>query len=472
MITIVIAAVLLPMAAGLCCLFLKKLSAGGLKALVTAAAVAELALVAAVAVWGQDASLSLPMVLEMDFALRVDGLGRFFGLLVGFVWLMVTIYSFPYMAHEGSEGRFFGFFLCTLGAVIGVGYAGNILSLYLFFELMTFASAPMVMHNLKKENKQAAGAYLVYSVLGATLGLFCAVYLSGPGATGNTAIAMTVLAVVGFCCKAGLAPFHVWLPLAHPIAPAPASAVLSGIITKCGVVAAIRVLYGIVDVQLIKGSWGQTTLVVMALCTILLGSTLAYSENGLKKRLAYSSVSQLSYLLLGVFLMTSAGLMGALLQMVFHALAKVTLFLCAGAIILLLHRHRADELDGVGKKLPVVMGCFAAASLSLVGIPPLGGAVSKWNLAVAGLTSDLGVLRYLIPVTLLVSALLTAGYLFSVVQNAFYKEPDTHLAAAAIKTPLAISLPLVALCAGLLLFGLFPAPLTNLLDGVIRTLII
>lgn len=475
---LILTAVLLPVVAGAVLIGCKKLVGKALDTVVVAVtAVVTLSAAVLLAV-GTGASLSMPFVDDrLGLLWSVDGLGGFFGALVGIVWLMVTLFALPYMKHEGSERRFYSFMLITLGAVVGVGYSGNILTLYLCFELMTLASAPMVMHSLTHKTKQAAAAYLVYSVLGATAGLFGAIFFTVnagkaiPAGSENLWLAMGLVAIVGFCCKAGLAPFHVWLPLAHPVAPAPASAVLSGIITKCGAVAAIRVLYGIVGVDLLRGSWVQYTLVTMALVTILLGSTLAYTEKLLKKRLAYSSVSQLSYLLLGVFLMTEAGLLGALLQMLFHALAKVVLFLCAGAIILLLHRHRVDELDGAGRKLPIVMGCFAVASLSLVGIPPLGGAVSKWHLAVAGLQSGLGVISYLIPVVLIVSALLTALYLLSVVQGAFWKPASQELGQLSVKTPWQISVPLVVLSSGLLLLGLLSGSVVELLKGVVAWIV-
>ncbi|MEG2087899.1 MAG: proton-conducting transporter membrane subunit [Angelakisella sp.] len=465
---LVAATILLPLLGGAVCLFWRGAPEKAISGIAVTFCAAEVVLVAAVFAYGDGLGVTLPFTAELGIFLSVDSLGRFFGLLAAFVWLLVALFAIPYLSHEGGEHRFFGFFLATLGAVVGVGYAGNILTLYLFFELMTLASVPLVMHSLTTETKQAAGAYLVYSVLGATLGLFGALYftIGNPQNHPAFALIMAFLSVVGFCCKAGLAPFHGWLPLAPPVAPAPASAVLSGIITKCGVIAAIRVIFEVVGVKLLAGSWVQTALLWMALITILLGSSLAYSEKVLKKRLAYSSVSQLSYLLLGVFLMSSAGLTGALLQLLFHALAKVVLFLSAGAILLLLHRTRVTELDGAGKKLPVVMGCFTIASLSLVGIPPLGGAVSKWQLAVAGLTSGMGAVSYLIPVVLVVSALLTAGYLFPVVQSAFFCEPDNQLAAAKVKTPGVIAVSLVLLCGGLVVFGCFPAPVTEFLSGI------
>ncbi len=175
--------------------------------------------------------------------------------------------------------------------------------------------------------------------------------------------------LLGFGAKAGLYPLHNWLPSAHPVAPAPAHALLSGIIAKVGAIAAIRVIYFTVGAEAL-GTWVQTVCIVLTLVTIFMGSFMGCTENGLKKRLAYSSISQISYVLLGVFLMTPVGLLGGLLQLLFHALAKIGVFQSAGSIIFLTGTETIDGFPGLGRRIPVTMGCFAALALSLVGIPP------------------------------------------------------------------------------------------------------
>ena len=191
--------------------------------------------------------------------------------------------------------------------------------------------------------------------------------------------------LLGFGAKAGLYPLHNWLPSAHPVAPAPAHALLSGIIAKVGAIAAIRVIYFTVGAEALRGTWVQTVCIVLTLVTIFMGSFMGCTENGLKKRLAYSSISQISYVLLGVFLMTPVGLLGGLLQLLFHALAKIGVFQSAGSIIFLTGTETIDGFPGLGRRIPVTMGCFAALALSLVGIPPFGGFFSKWYLALGAL---------------------------------------------------------------------------------------
>ena len=274
----------------------------------------------------------------------------------------------------------------------------------------------------------------------------------------------------GFSCKAGLMPLHPWLPIAHPVAPAPASAVLSGLITKAGVVAVIRVVYNMAGPAFLRGTWVQYALLSMAVVTIFTGSMLAYKEKKLKRRLACSSFSQVSYVLLGVFLLSMEGLYGSLLQMVFHALAKNALFLCAGAVICKTGCTRVKELRGMGKRMPAVMVCFALASLSLVGIPPAGGFLAKWHLAVGAMRADAGVFAWLGPVVLMVSALLTAGYLFPVIVEGFFPGKDWRKTDQSEDGRLSVSafmgVPLAVLGLSLLVLGALGNPVFELLRGI------
>ncbi|MEG0708080.1 MAG: proton-conducting transporter membrane subunit [Clostridium sp.] len=423
-----------------------------------------------------------------SITLRIDLLSQLFAILVSAIWLLVTLYTFKYIEHEKNENRYYTFYLMTLGAVIGVAYSANILTLYLFFEVMTLASVPLVMHVLEKENIKAAAAYLTYSILGASLGLMASFFFSAyqntdiftPGGilsfdklSGKEGLILgvTFLAIIGFSAKAGMMPFHVWLPKAHPVAPAPASAILSGIITKCGIIAVIRVVYYIVGPDFLRGTWVQYSVIGLALTTIFVGSMLAFKEKILKKRLAYSSVSQLSYILFGVMLLTLDGFSGALLQMLFHAVAKTVLFLCVGAIIFMTHKTRVDELSGMGKKMPIVMWCFAIAAISLVGIPPLGGFVSKWYLMTGAMVEGLGIIAYLGPVVLLISALLTAGYLFPIIQQAFFFQTDKQNdLMEKEEVSKFMTIPLIILTAGLIVFGVFSTQIMQVINRIANTI--
>ena len=420
----------------------------------------------------------------MELCLRLDGTG-----LASLIWVLVVFFAFEYMEHEKEDARFFGCLIMSLGALTGVAWAGNFVTLYLFFEMMTFFSVPLVFHSRKREALRAGMVYLAYSMLGASIALggyfFFRQYACGTdfkaGGVLTEAAGMVqgrpqilLLAVfcmaAGFSCKAGLMPLHPWLPIAHPVAPAPASAVLSGLITKAGVVAVIRVVYNMAGPAFLRGTWVQYALLSMAVVTIFTGSMLAYKEKKLKRRLACSSFSQVSYVLLGVFLLSMEGLYGSLLQMVFHALAKNALFLCAGAVICKTGCTRVKELRGMGKRMPAVMVCFALASLSLVGIPPAGGFLAKWHLAVGAMRAEAGVFAWLGPAVLMVSALLTAGYLFPVIVEGFFPGKDWRKTDQSEDGRLSVSafmgVPLAVLGISLLVLGALGNPVFELLRGI------
>ena len=380
-------------------------------------------------------------VLELAPGVRIvlqnDPLANLFAMLICLIWLAVAFFAFEYMNHEGHRERFFGFYLITLGALMGVCYAGNLVTLYMFYEMMTICSVPLVLHIGTKKAFEAAWKYLAFSVVGAAMGLlglfvlqgYCTTDLFTPGGVLNLAAAgenTTLLLVIflimaiGFGCKAGMFPLHAWLPIAHPVAPAPASAVLSGLITKMGIVALLRVVYYLFGWEFLMGTWAQQVVVILALVTILIGSTLALREDTLKKRLAYSTVSQVSYVIFGLMLLNPMALQGALYQAIFHAIAKNALFMAAGAIIYKTHLTQVSQMRGIGVAYPVTLWCFALAALSLVGIPPSGGFVSKWMLA----QGAMGMFRYPGITILMLSALLTAGYLLPLVTNGFFPGKD------------------------------------------------
>ena len=319
--------------------------------------------------------------------MRGDRLSLFFVALVGFIWFFVEFHAFGYMKHEGNEPQFFGFFLLTYAALIGLAFAKNAVTLYMFFELMTLASMPLVLHNGSEQSRHASFFYLGYSTLGVSLALMGFFLLAAQGndltfvprggqlvGDPKTLLAAAFLIILGFGAKAGMVPLQMWLTEAHPVAPSPASAVLSGLITKGGVLAIIRCTFQLFGREMLRGTWVQTAILVLAIVTIFTGSMLALREKLLKKRMAYSTISNVSYVLFGLFVFDSMGMgvVGAFLQIVFHALAKDALFLCAGSIIFATGCTRVDELKGIGRRMPVTMWCFAIASLSLIGIPPDG----------------------------------------------------------------------------------------------------
>ncbi len=421
---------------------------------------------------------------RLSLAYHTDGLAKFFACLISTIWLIAAVFSMEYMKHEHKPERFFMFYTFSLGALMSLCFSENMMTLYLSYEFMTILTAPLVIHTGTPEAVRAGLKYLGYSFFGAGLGLmgffflntYCETTSFVAGGTldmalvaGNENLMLIVffLMALGFGCKAGMFPLHAWLPTAHPVAPSPASAVLSGIITKGGVIAIIRVTYYLFGVNFLRGTWAQTALLVLSIVTIFMGSMLAYKEKLLKRRLAYSTVSNVSYVVFGLMLMCPAGFMGALLQVVFHAVAKNILFLCAGAIIYKTHKTFVYELKGIGKEMPIVMWTFALASLSLIGIPPTSGFVSKWYLAQGGLMPEAGILGLVGVAILMVSALLTAGYLMSIVLNAFFPGKDFNYAALQKKEPnYLMTVPLVLLSIAVVGFGMMPTPLMDIISSI------
>ena len=422
---------------------------------------------------------------NLDLYFRVDDLGRLFAAVVILVWVLSGIYAFEYMKHEKEEKRYFGFYVMVFGVLHGLVFSGNMVTFYLFYELMTLLSVPLILHNRSREAIMGGLKYLFYSLFGAYMVLFGLFFLNKyavslnflPGGVldlaavaGNEKLLLVVAfsMIIGFSVKAGMFPLHAWLPTAHPVAPAPASAVMSGIIVKAGVLGMIRVVYYLIGADFIRGTWVQNTWLILSLITVFMGSMLAYREKVMKKRLAYSTVSQASYILFGLALLQPQGMMGSLLHVVFHAVIKSCLFLSAGAIIYKTHRTNVEELRGIGKEMPVTIWCYTFASAALIGIPPASGFISKWYLATGALVSGLGVFSWLGPVVLLTSALLTAGYLLPITVNGFLPGADFEYHNLQKKEPnLTMLVPLLILAALAVLLGIFPGVLTDFLSGII-----
>ncbi|MBR1566877.1 MAG: proton-conducting membrane transporter [Oscillospiraceae bacterium] len=436
---------------------------------VTSIAAAALVSAAAPFLSGDVMLLRLNDTLSLHF--YGDFLGLFFVILVGFIWFFVEFHAFGYMKHEGNEPQFFGFFLLTYAALIGLAFSANAVTLYMCFELMTLCSMPLVLHNGSEQSRRASFAYLGYSTLGASLALLGFFILAAQGndltflARGGqlagdekTLFAAAFLIILGFGAKAGMVPLQMWLTEAHPVAPSPASAVLSGLITKGGVLAIIRCTFQLFGREMLAGTWVQTAILVLSVITIFTGSMLALKEKLLKKRMAYSTISNVSYVLFGLFTFTDVGIVGAFLQILFHALAKDALFLCAGSIIFATGKTKVDELKGIGRQMPVTMWCFAIASLSLIGIPPMGGFFAKYCLAMGALATS-SVLATVGVVVLMVSALLTAFYLLPIVAAAFFPGRDFE-AGEKCEVEKKMLVPPIVFSGLTVILGMFPFVLT------------
>ena len=452
---------------------------------------AVLAVSAAAALWiawrGTGSVTLFYLMEDIPVFFQVDALGSVFASFMSIVWVLVAVYSFVYMGHEGNEERFFGVYLLVYGVLIALDFAGNLVTLYLFYELMTLTSMPMVLHNGSKASIMAALKYLFYSMCGAYLGLFgifflykyCGTLSFVAGGSLNLALAagnegILLIAVfamlIGFGAKAGMFPLHAWLPAAHPVAPSPASAVLSGIIVKAGVLAVIRVVYYTVGADLLRGTWVQAVWMALTLLTVFMGSLLAFREPVFKKRLAYSTVSQISYILFGLSLLTPVAVTGALLHTVFHAFIKCALFLTAGIFIFQCGKSRVEELDGIGKRMPGTLWCYTFASLALIGIPPASGFISKWYLAQGALKAGVGIFGWLGPVVLLISALLTAGYLLPVTMKGFFPGHGEAVSAEKQEAKPGMLFPLAVLAAAAVLLGVFPNPLIQYVSRIAEAL--
>ena len=451
--------------------------------------------------WTGERSLTLFTLLQdIPVFFRVDAVSRLFVTVVSVIWLAAGIYAFVYMRHEGREKRFFGFYLLLYGVLVALDFAGNLVTFYLCYEFVTLLSFPLVLHSGTREAVMAALKYLFYSMCGAYGGLFGIFFLNrycdslsftpggtlGAMAAGHQGILLTAVFVMllGFGAKAGMLPLHAWLPTAHPVAPSPASAVLSAIIVKAGVLAVIRVVFYLVGPEFIRGTWVQYAWMTLALITVFMGSMLAYREKVFKKRLAYSTVSQVSYILFGLSLLNAGGLTGALLHFAGHAVIKCGLFLTAGVFLYKFGYARVDQLTGMGKKMPVTMWCYTIFSLGLIGIPPTIGFVSKWHLAEGALQSgkifgalsglqgaaqsaDIGAFSWIGPAVLLVSALLTAGYLLPIVLKGFFPGEEAHGMDLKREEPsFCMLMPLVVLAALTLLLGIFSEPLIRYAEAI------
>ena len=410
----------------------------------------------------------------LTISFGVDKLSVLFICITTLIWILVGIYAVVYMKHEGRVGQFYLVYVLLYFVLIALDCSANLVTMYACYELMTLVSMLLVCHNRSRESIMATLKYLFYSMCGAYLGLFGIFYLNhycvdldfgSAGRLDMTALAghestlliVVFLMLIGFGTKAGMFPMHGWLPTAHPVAPSPASAVLSAIIVKAGVLATIRVVYNIVGADFLRGTWVQTAWMSLTLLTVFMGSMLAFREPVVKKRFAYSTVSQVSYVLFGLSLLQEQAFTGSLLHVCFHAIIKCGLFLSAGVFLVICNRKRVDELHGIGRKMPVMLWCYTCFALALVGIPPTSGFVSKWYLAVGALGSEAGFFSWFGPVVLLISALLTAGYLLPITMRGFFPGDDDRCTDLAKKEPpLLMLIPLIVLAALAVLLGVFP----------------
>jgi multicomponent Na+:H+ antiporter subunit D len=370
---------------------------------------------------------------DLEFVLRADALAMLFVSLSAVLWLVTTIYAIGYLEGSPNRSRFFGFFSLCVSATVGIALAGNLFTFFIFYEALTLATYPLVVHRGTREALSAGRVYLGYTLGGGAVLLVGVVWLevlAGPveftqgGAINHlpadqhgTLIVIFAVLIAGLGVKAALLPLHSWLPIAM-VAPAPVSALLHAVaVVKAGAFGIVRVLYNVYGIEFAASLGVTLPLAILAAATILYGSLRALTQQDLKRRLAFSTVSQLSYIILGACLVGPTATIGGVVHLVHQGIMKITLFFCAGAMAETLGIRRVREMDGVGRRMPLTMIAFTAAAFGMIGLPPMAGFVSKWYLGAGAL--EVGQVWWL--AVLVASSLLNAAYFLPVIYRAWFR---------------------------------------------------
>jgi multicomponent Na+:H+ antiporter subunit D len=407
----------------------------------------------------------------LDFVLRVDPISLLFAALSSLLWLLTTIYAIGYLEGSPHRSRFFGFFGLCVTATMGVALAGNLITFFIFYEMLTVATYPLVIHRATPRALAAGRTYLLYTLGGGTVLLAGVAWLqtfAGPvefasgGVLDEFAVShrgalvgVFVLLMIGLGVKAAIVPLHGWLPVAM-VAPAPVSALLHAVaVVKAGAYGIVRVVYDLYGLELSFALGVLTPLAVAASFTIVYGSIRALSEGELKRRLAYSTVSQLSYIVLGVAIFGPMATMGGLVHLMHQGFMKITLFFCAGNLAETLGIHHVHEMRGVARRMPLTMGAFTIAAFGMMGVPPLAGFISKWHLGVGGVQAD----QPWVILVLAASSLLNAMYFLPIVLTAWFPATDTEWERpdGSLETHWMLLLPALATAAIVIGAGVFAA---------------
>lgn len=410
---------------------------------------------------------------------RVDALSLVFGIISSFLWIFATFYNIGYMRslNEHAQTRYYACFAIAILGAQGVSYSGSLLSLYLFYEIITIFTYPLVAHHQDKEGYAGAKKYIVY-LMGTSKGFLLPAMIltyvmagtldfsdnitTGIFQKGTDTVWVTVthfLFLAGFA-KAAIMPLHNWLPSAM-VAPTPVSALLHAVaVVKAGVFCISRVMLSTFGVNLLQDTGIGLITAYIASFTILVASIIALTKDDLKARLAYSTVSQLSYIVLGVALLDKSGVLGGIIHIANHGFSKITLFFCAGAIYVAIHKKKISEMAGIGYAMPFTMGAFAIASLSMIGAPPVAGFVSKWYL----LNGALEINNMPILIVLMASTILNAAYFAPITIKAFFQGRTGSWSKSDIKeAPLTMVVPLVVASLISVAIGIFPQFFTQLI---------
>ena len=422
----------------------------------------------------------------LDISFKLDGLGKIFSGMVSILWPLATLYAFSYMEHAKKKSIYFMFYTLTYAIVLGISFSANMETLYLFYECLTLATLPLIIQPMTKQSKKAGRIYMYFSLAGSALAFVGLMFLLkfANGQTDfvkggnlillegnkNALLFAYFVAFMGFGVKSAIFPLHIWLPLAGA-APTPTTALLHAVaVVKSGVFALMRLTYFSFCLELIQGEWVQTVTMAIAIFTIVYGSARALKETHFKRRLAYSTISNLSYIVFGITLMSEFGLQAAVLHLLFHSICKITLFFSCGIVM-----HKAEvnyiyELDGLGKKMPITFICFFVSALSLTGIPLFAGFISKYYLASAALSIN-NTLAFVGIIALIISALLTAIYSLSIPFKAFLNKPteiNSEAYEIAHDGDIKFNLPIIVFSILCVVFGIFSSGLVNLVTTLVN----
>ncbi len=407
----------------------------------------------------------------LSITLRADAFSMIFALVASFLWMLAVIYSAGYMRglDEHAQTRFNACFALSLFGAIGVAFSDNLFTMYLFYEIVSICTYPLVAHHQDDEGYGGARRYIIYlttTAKGLVLPAMILIYvLTGtldfannistgifpPGVNSVVVTILYICCIFGFA-KNGIMPVHHWLPGAM-VAPTPVSALLHAVaVVKVGVFSTTRVMLYVFGVDLMNRlNLGIPTAYFVSI-TIIMASVIALSKDNLKARLAYSTVSQLSYIILGVALLTPSGIEGGLVHIANHAFSKITLFFCAGAIYVVAHKKNISEMSGLGRAMPWTFAAFGIASLSMIGAPPAAGFVTKWLLLMGSMEAhQIGILLVLIA-----STCLNVAYFAPVTYKAFFGKPADGVPLARMKEPWALTVPIMTAAIISIIIGIYP----------------
>jgi multicomponent Na+:H+ antiporter subunit D len=410
----------------------------------------------------------------LALSFTIEPLGMLFSLVAGYLWLVTTIYAIGYMRdhQEENQTRFYACFAIAISSTMGIAYAGNLFTLFIFYEVLTLSTYPLVTHagtqKAKNGGRVYLGVLLTTSILFLLLAIIGTWYSTGTLDFRNGGIftaetphlvsgTLLVLFIFGIG-KAAIMPFHRWLPAAM-VAPTPVSALLHAVaVVKAGVFTVLKVCIYIFGLDLLRELPSTTVMLYLAAATVLLASLVAMRQDNLKARLAYSTVSQLGYITIGALLATSAGIVGGSMHIAMHAFGKITLFFCAGAIMLAAHKTEISEMRGLGRQMPITMAAFFIGSLSIIGLPPTGGTWGKWFLMTGAL--DAG--QWIIMAVLMISSLLNIAYLLPIPMRAFFSGDADQGSVKIKEAPLPSLIALSVTAIGCIVLFFFTGPLYEL----------